>query len=152
MRNKGIIIDLDGTLSDSSHRKHYVERPKGEKKDFDSFYKKCGGDPVHKWCLEILNRFKRDHDIWLVSGRPEAYRGITLTWLGEHGVFKGDYIDLLMRKDGNYEQDYLLKKRIYEKQIAPHSDIIFCVDDRKQVVDMWRSLGLVCLQCADGDF
>ena len=26
------------------------------------------------------------------------------------------------------------------------------LDDRKQVVDMWRSLGLTCLQVADGDF
>ena len=28
----------------------------------------------------------------------------------------------------------------------------YVLDDRNQVVEMWRSLGLTCLQVADGDF
>ena len=28
----------------------------------------------------------------------------------------------------------------------------FVVEDRDQVVKMWRSLGLTCFQCAKGDF
>jgi len=32
------------------------------------------------------------------------------------------------------------------------SRIIFVVEDRSRVVEMWRSEGLVCLQCAPGEF
>jgi hypothetical protein len=32
------------------------------------------------------------------------------------------------------------------------SKILFVVDDRRRIVEMWRSEGLVCLQCAPGEF
>jgi hypothetical protein len=32
------------------------------------------------------------------------------------------------------------------------SKILFVVEDRSGVVEMWRSEGLVCLQCAPGEF
>jgi hypothetical protein len=32
------------------------------------------------------------------------------------------------------------------------SKILFVVEDRNRVVEMWRSEGLVCLQCAPGEF
>jgi hypothetical protein len=32
------------------------------------------------------------------------------------------------------------------------SRILFVVEDRSRVVKMWRSEGLVCLQCAPGEF
>ena len=31
-------------------------------------------------------------------------------------------------------------------------EILFVLDDRSQVVKMWRELGLTCLQVADGNF
>ena len=31
-------------------------------------------------------------------------------------------------------------------------NVKFVLDDRNRVVEMWRSLGLTCLQVADGDF
>jgi len=30
--------------------------------------------------------------------------------------------------------------------------VLFIVEDRSSVVDMWRAQGLVCLQCAPGEF
>lgn len=35
MKQKAIIVDLDGTLCNAEHRKHYVE---AKKKDWKSFY------------------------------------------------------------------------------------------------------------------
>lgn len=57
-----------------------------------------------------------------------------------------------MRKTGDYRKDCIVKEEIYRKDIEPIYDILFCVDDRKQVVDAWRELGLTCLQCAEGNF
>jgi hypothetical protein len=31
-------------------------------------------------------------------------------------------------------------------------NILFTVDDRQKVVDMWRANGLTCLQVAEGNF
>jgi hypothetical protein len=59
---------------------------------------------------------------------------------------------LLMRKEGDFRQDYIVKKEIYDRDIREAYKILFCIDDRKQVTDMWREQGLVCLQCADGLF
>jgi hypothetical protein len=41
---------------------------------------------------------------------------------------------------------------LYEAHIEPHYDVQFVLEDLNQAVEMWRSLGLVCLQVAPGDF
>lgn len=57
-----------------------------------------------------------------------------------------------MRKNDDYRQDAVIKEEIYNLYIQPKFDVLFCIDDRKQVVDAWRNLGLVCLQCDEGQF
>lgn len=57
-----------------------------------------------------------------------------------------------MRKDGDFRKDSIVKEEIYREWIEPFHEVLFCIDDRKQVVDMWRSIGLTCLQCAEGNF
>jgi hypothetical protein len=57
-----------------------------------------------------------------------------------------------MRKEGDHREDSVIKKEIYLKDILPKNEVLFIVEDRLSVVKMWRSLGLVCLQCDWGDF
>ena len=38
---------------------------------------------------------------------------------------------------------------MFDQIIAPRFDVQFVVDDRQQVVDMWRSLGLRVVQVQD---
>ena len=57
-----------------------------------------------------------------------------------------------MRPEGNNEKDSIIKKRIYEDHIKGKFNVEFVLDDRNQVVEMWRELGLTCLQVAEGDF
>jgi hypothetical protein len=56
-----------------------------------------------------------------------------------------------MRKEHDFRSDQAVKKEIYQRDIEPLYEIIFCVDDRQRVVDAWRDLGLICLQCAPGN-
>jgi hypothetical protein len=151
MRRKAILVDLDGTLSNSSARKHFVERPKGEKKDFESFYDQLSEDYPNWWCLDLVKKFNEDHKILLVTGRPSKPKIFqdTLDWLKTYEV-EFDFIQF--RLDGDFRPDHEVKKEIFLSQIQPFYEVIFCLDDRKQVVDMWRSLGLTCLQCAEGNF
>lgn len=57
----------------------------------------------------------------------------------------------LNKTPGLHEEDYNIKDEIYTNFLQ-HKDVLFVVDDRKQVVDMWRSKGLTVLQCAEGNF
>ena len=58
-----------------------------------------------------------------------------------------------MRQEGDYRPDYEVKLEIYENYIVPlgyHID--FALDDRNQIVDMWRSIGIKTLQVEPGNF
>jgi hypothetical protein len=57
-----------------------------------------------------------------------------------------------MRKEGDVRKDAIVKGEIYEKNINGKYNVLFVLDDRNQMVEMWRGLGLTCLQVADGDF
>jgi hypothetical protein len=143
---KAIIVDIDGTLSDSSHRQHFMT---GEKKDWKSFYGKMSEDKPNEWCKNIIQRFVSHHCILLVSGRPDDHKETTVKWLQDNGIY---FNELYMRKSGDFRTDFIIKKEIYLNKIKPLYDVEFCIDDRKQVVDMWREQGLVCLHCAEGNF
>jgi len=148
-----VIFDLDGTLFNIEHRRHYVERPKGQK-DWTKFTEECVDDTFNEpvrdllWDLQMNGKL-----IYLFSGRWEGtkadnmkYREITKKLLADGGVC---YDDLRMRPHWNHIGDDILKKNMV-KDILDR--VAFTVDDRDKVVAMWRSLGLTCFQCAPGDF
>jgi hypothetical protein len=149
VKTKAIIVDLDGTLCNAEHRKHHVETD--GKKNWEAFYSNLVHDIPNEWCQLIIDKFDSDgsSDIIFVSGRPDSYRELTVQWLRKHSLARHK---LLMRMAGDFRKDSIVKEEIYKEQIEPLYDVLFCIDDRKQVVDMWRSLGLTCLQCAEGDF
>jgi len=57
-----------------------------------------------------------------------------------------------MRSDGDYRADQVVKEELFRNQVEPKYDVIGVIDDRDKVVTMWRRLGLVCFQVAQGDF
>lgn len=73
----------------------------------------------------------------------------TEKWLRGNDITYGM---LLMRPEGDIRKDSIVKREIFENYIRDYYNIQFVLDDRNQVVEMWRSLGLKCLQVAEGDF
>lgn len=140
-----ILIDIDGTLANiDERRKAFIAD-----KDWDLFYSKLREDLLNKWCNEIIERFKIDHQIILLTGRRNAFENETLEWLKTHNVF---YNKIFFRGRDDYRSDEIVKKEILDNFIRPNYQILFVIDDRKRVVDMWRKEGLVCLHCAEGEF
>jgi hypothetical protein len=45
-----------------------------------------------------------------------------------------------------------VKRELFEKHVLPNYYVEFILDDRQQVVDEWRRMGLTCFQVAPGDF
>lgn len=153
---KAIIVDIDGTLANNTHRRHWVEQ---EPKNWKRFNELMHLDTVNEWCASLCRQmqnfdehnYSTDFDIVFVTGRHEEYRDITEALISKARIFSSDTV-LLMRSSGDSRTDYIVKKEIYDNQIKGKYEILFCVDDRKQVVDMWRREGLVVLQCEEGNF
>jgi len=57
-----------------------------------------------------------------------------------------------MRPEGNTEQDALIKGRLFDGHVRERLAVVGVLDDRDQVVALWRSLGLPCFQVAPGAF
>lgn len=57
-----------------------------------------------------------------------------------------------MRRSGDFRPDYIVKEVILDFEILTRYTPYIIIDDRDQVVKMWRRRGYTCLQCAPGDF
>ena len=153
-KKEAVIIDLDGTLADIEHRRHFMSQ---KPKDWKSFYAAIPDDFPNAWCLRLMHHLSstalsagsRALEIIIMSGRPLDYYNETVDWLAKHRV---PYDRLIMRNTGDFRKDSIVKQELYEKHVKEKYRVLFCVDDRKQVVDMWREIGLVCLQCEEGNF
>ena len=57
-----------------------------------------------------------------------------------------------MREDKDSRPDSEVKQDILRRLQGQCKKILFVVDDRQSVVDMWRANGVTCLQCKKGDY
>ena len=58
-----------------------------------------------------------------------------------------------MRRTGDRRKDSTVKREMYERTVPGTYDVLLVLDDRNQVVDMWRKvLGLPCFQVDYGNF
>lgn len=147
MTRKAIICDLDGTLCINAHRQHFLEKTP---RDWDGFFEACDGDEKRGCVARFLEDYPRQYVRIFVTGRPLKVRDKTLRWL-RHNVYLPQYI-VHMRPSDDFRPDDVVKREIYDFQIAPKYDVEVVLDDRDKVVAMWRSLGLNCWQVAPGDF
>ncbi len=144
-----VIFDVDGTLMDIEHRRHFVtQRPK----DFDAFRdpEVVMQDTPNKEIFALAKALKDAGNRIIVStGRNKRQRATTLKQLMMNGlVFDAMY----MRGDTDFRPDDELKKEFLIKMKEDGFNPVMAVDDRQQVVDMFRAEGLRVLQVDKGDF
>ena len=144
-----IIVDIDGTVSDTTHRLHHIlNKPK----NWDAFFAGCVDDAPHNDIISLLRfcAISLTTKFHYVSGRSDSVRLETLAWLKEYGCPRGE---LYMRKHGDHREDYVVKEEILDTDLKlTPDDVWFILDDRNQVVNMWRKRGFRVLQVADGNF
>ncbi|NRA30514.1 MAG: hypothetical protein HRU11_09655 [Parvularculaceae bacterium] len=138
-----VVFDLDGTLADVEHRRHYVA---DGRRDWLAFFDACDVDPPMVPVVETFKALKAaGHRIEIWSGRSDRVRSKTEVWLASHGL---EPERLRMRAHDDFQPDDDLKESWLDAGDMP--DLIF--DDRQKVVDMWRRRGIPCAQVAPGDF
>lgn len=135
---KAIICDLDGTLALIDDRN-----------PFDATH--ADKDNLNVPVANILKAFSKEgYRILLVSGREDRFREPTIQFLNQHNI---PYNYLWMRLAKDYRKDAIIKREIFDNEIAGKYYIEFILDDRDQVVEMWRKeLKLPCFQVNYGSF
>lgn len=135
---KAVICDLDGTLSLLNGRDPYNAAT-------------CDNDLLNAPVASVLQMAKaQGYKVILLSGREDKYREPTLRFFTKHQI---DYDLLLMRTTNDFRKDNIIKRELFEQEIQGKYFINFLLDDRNQVVDMWRKdLHLPCFQVNYGDF
>lgn len=143
---RAVIFDIDGTLSDATHRLHHITNGH---RNWDAFFGSMGEDPCHEPIRDLVFTMGRDRNhILLCSGRPDDYRAVTEAWLSEHDI---PYDALYMRPAGDTRADYIVKAQLLAGMREDGYEPWLVIDDRPSVVAMWREQGLTCLQCCDWD-
>ena len=57
-----------------------------------------------------------------------------------------------MRKNGDHRPDHVIKKSLISEANIKFEDISFVLEDRQEVVNMWRENKVRCLQVDKGNF
>lgn len=145
---KVVLFDVDGTLADIEHRRGFVT---GDNNDWGRFNDAMGDDTPNQPVVDLYRTLwhSGDYQLILVTGRNERFRKLTGQWLTWNDI---PFDRMLMRGDEDNRADHLVKRDILQALQQEGLDIAFAVDDRQQVVDMWRANGVTCLQCDVGDF
>lgn len=133
-----VLCDLDGTLAIIGNRNVY-----------DASY--CDKvDILNEPVAETVLKFHAaGYKIVFLSGRKNTYEDATRRFIEKH---LGIPYELYMRDASDNRKDSITKMELFDAHIRGKYNPFFVLDDRDQVVRIWRDLGLTCFQVADGAF
>jgi|TARA_R100000781_G_scaffold77031_1_gene47748 phosphoglycolate phosphatase-like HAD superfamily hydrolase len=154
--SESFIFDVDGTLMNVDLR---VRRAKNAKKetdkimDWDIFLDpdvmvECD-HPNNDVCYMAKTLYDTGNDVIITSARNERHRDATLLQLDNAGV---KFTELYLRADDDFRPDDIVKEELLQKIHEDGFRPVTAFDDRDQVVNMWRRLGLNCYQVREGKF
>ena len=146
MKTKTIIVDIDGTIADDTHRQHFLRQ---EPKQWKNYFDNCKHDkPIESMC-GLVRTLDLYFNIVYCTGRPERLRAHTEAWLYLNNL---PLSKLLMRKDKDTRQDTVIKPELIANEMLTTDNVEFILEDRNCVVKKWRELGFKVLQVAEGDY
>ncbi len=130
-----IILDLDGCSCNDEHRLHVLEQnwPRSPR-IWDAYHSLC----IHD-CPANKDVWRDRSDIIVLTGRPADYESATRAWMARHGM-KTHFIQ--MRPVGNVDPAPLLKRIWASRLLKDGVHIDAAYDDRQDIVDMYKSLGI----------
>lgn len=137
---KAIIVDVDGTICRLSENVDIYDT----------------ANSIHNVVVQpmkkIVELYSNDGvEIIFITCRKNKFRKITYDYLAEK-VLPNKNFHLIMKDDNDHRNDYEIKKELYLNKIDKEFNVLAVFEDRSNVVEMWRSLGLFCLQPIKCDY
>lgn len=133
-----VLVDLDGTIALLNNRSPYDATNCDQ--DFPNI-------PVIE-CVKAM--YAAGRKIIFMSGREDQYRAPTERFIDQY--LPDMPYELYMRTAGDMRKDSIIKGELLETHVMERFNILFALDDRNQVVQYYRSLGIPVFQVAAGDF
>jgi len=132
---KAYVFDLDGTLASNDTGRSFYD------------WKRVGEDGIRECVSNCAKALSRDYKIIICTGRDACCREQTTEWLSRYAI---PYEELHMRPENDCRTDFKVKEDMW-RDICSRYNIIALFDDRQQVVDHGRRLGLQVFQVARND-
>ena len=142
-----VILDLDGVISDASHRQHFL---RGARKDFDGFFAAAGLDPPYETGLALAASIAEDHAVAILTARPYYVVDMTRSWLAAHEV----RLDLLILRPqsgrGSHGTSADFKRHELSRLRAAGYQVALAIDDDERNINMYRSEDVLALYVHSG--
>lgn len=151
-----LIIDIDGTLYNNDHRKHFIEQ---SPKDWESFHANHIHDQSNYLIESIISsQLNTNFPVILIfiTGRTKKYEGSTkkqisrlirdVIWVGEETEGGKFNAILYMRGQKDFRSGVELKSDIYEKYIKGKYIVLGALDDQQEIIDMWKGYGIFTIK------
>lgn len=146
---KSIYVDMDGTLFDVEHRRHFLQQTPPR---WDLFHDHIQFDTVFEHTKAVVLALKAAGYAIIIgtarTGTPK-WTAMTTAQLTENDI---PWDDLYIRNENDQRPDEIVKVEMLEQMRADGWDIQFALDDRQKVVDAFRAVGLPVMQVNPGDF
>ena len=142
IKKQAIVIDLDSTLIDSSHRK------------WDSF-DLIKHDAIRKDLRNLCSVYQMSsYEIIILSAREnfeyidKTIREVSIENLKSHNFIYGlDYHKIILKESSHEDETHFeFKRRVIEKLMNDYKIELF-IDDNEETIDEIKKLGITCLQC-----
>ena len=140
-----VVCDLDGTLSDGTHRLHLIPtKDLHLTENWSEFNKAAVGDSPIKSTIAVINGlWVSGFAVIILTGRSDEVEEGTRKWLNENGV---KYDALIMRRKKDNRRVATVKEEVL-CAIGPEN-IVCAFDDSPVVVKLFRNLGITTYQVA----
>ena len=142
-----VIFDLDGVISDASHRQHFL---RGARMDYRGFFTAAGLDPPYRTGLALAESVAEDHAVAILTARPNYVVDMTRSWLAANEV-RHDLLILRPRRGrGSHGPSADYKRHELGRLRAAGYEVAFAIDDDERIIEMYRAEDVLALYVHSG--
>ncbi|MCA9496519.1 MAG: AAA family ATPase [Nanoarchaeota archaeon] len=138
LKEYAVIVDIDGTIADNSHRSNF---------DYNSVKK---DKPIDEIINLVYGCYLSCNKIIFLTGREDIRncRNDTIEWLEKYFntslKVRVNY-ELILRENGDHRSGDIVKEELFWKHIADNYNVVLAIDDMPKIIRMWNSIGVKTL-------
>ena len=142
-----VVFDLDGVISDASHRQHFL---RGERKDWRGFFTSAALDPPYEAGVALAASVDDDHAVAILTARPHYVADTTRAWLDANEVRHHLLILRPRHGRGSHGASADFKRHELSRLRAAGFEAALAIEDDERNIEMYRSEGVSTLYVHSG--